>query len=507
MIPIPPQQQPSHQRPGVGTRQDGWDDTEQCDSIEGGARFGKRKSRSSSGDDFEAIERASTQDGNEDNDEYDEKKVSLGRVASREIKRTASNTLSKVASRLTTRSLAEPPPPPDGGWEAWIQVAMGWLVLFTTWGYTNSFGSFQTYYTQTLPQSASTISWIGSVQVWLTFFIGAFSGRLLDAGLFVPTFVVGAVLQLLGIFMMSISTRYWHLMLTQGVLTGLGGGIFFCPSIGLIATYFSKRRALAIGVATTGNAAGGLVYPLVVRELIPQIGFAWTTRVLGFINLGCLALVFAFMRPRLPPRASGPIIDWKAFKEPVYVFFVAGMFFFVWAIYYTFYYLASFGIESLDLSFSSASILLIILNGVGIIARLIPPLFADRIGPLNVLIPVLCILSITAYCWAAVDSVIGFYVFTCFYGIFSAAVQCLIPTTAASLTKDLDMVGTRLGMVFSCMSFAALTGPPLGGAIQASSGGRYIGAQMWAATSIFVCFLLLLTARVLNVGWGWKARC
>lgn len=106
-----------------------------------------------------------------------------------------------------------------------------------TWGYLNSFGSFQTYYETTMPGvSSSTISWIGSLQIWLTMVGGVFTGRLLDAGLFLPTFLVGAVLQVLGMFLMSISTTYWQLMLTQGLLTGLGGGIFFTPSLALVTT-------------------------------------------------------------------------------------------------------------------------------------------------------------------------------------------------------------------------------------------------------------------------------
>lgn len=211
-------------------------------------------------DDLDALERIATQ---EDHESYDEKSNRASRQdhdggngASLELRRTASNVLDRVASRITTRSIRDPPPPPDGGFHAWLQVAMGWIIIFTTWGYVNSFGSFQAYYTNTLPESASTISWIGSVQVFLTFFIGAFSGRLLDAGLFVPTFFVGGILQLLGIFMMSLSTKWWQLFLSQGVLTGIGGGIFFCPSMGLIATYFSNRRALAVGITTTGNSAG-----------------------------------------------------------------------------------------------------------------------------------------------------------------------------------------------------------------------------------------------------------
>ena len=88
---------------------------------------------------------------------------------------------------------------------------------------------------------------------------------------------------------------------------------------------------------------GGMVYPVLVRELLPKIGFAWTTRVLGFLNLGLLAIAFTFMRPRLPPRSTGPIVDWKAFTEPVFVLFVAGIFFVLWNVYFTFYYVRPAG--------------------------------------------------------------------------------------------------------------------------------------------------------------------
>ena len=50
-----------------------------------------------------------------------------------ELKKVASNTLGKVASRLTTRDIIDPGPPPDGGTKAWVQVAMGWLVCVCTW--------------------------------------------------------------------------------------------------------------------------------------------------------------------------------------------------------------------------------------------------------------------------------------------------------------------------------------------------------------------------------------
>ncbi|KAK5134536.1 hypothetical protein LTR08_006321 [Meristemomyces frigidus] len=483
------------------TRDDNLDET-----LEKSARLGAGTSKSSTSSQDD-IERASTL---REPVELYENETTHGKNVPRvslELKRTVSRASNLLERVLTTRSIVDPGPPPDGGWKAWSQVACAWMVIFTTWGWVNSYGAFQTYYTLTLDESASTISWIGTVQNWLTFFVGAFSGRLLDAGLFVPTLIVGSVLQLLGIFLMSVSTKYWHLMLTQGVLTGLGGGIFFTPSMGLIATYFSSKRAFAIGVATTGNAVGGMIYPIIVRELLPKIGFAWTVRVLGFLNLALLALSAAFMRPRLPPRRSGPVVDWSAFKEPPYAFFVAGLFFSIWAIYYTFYYIASFGIDKAGLQYTSSTTLIIVINGVGVPARVIPPFFADKVGPLNMFVPAVFGLALVAYTWLAVDSLAGLYVFTCFYGLMSAAFQCLVPSTVASITPDLSMVGTRLGMAFSTLSFAALTGPPLGGALQSAMGGSYVGASIWAATSTLIAGFLVAASRVAKAGWKPKVKC
>ncbi|CAN8101356.1 unnamed protein product [Discula destructiva] len=337
---------------------------------------------------------------------------------------------------------------------------------------------------------------------------GVFTGRLLDAGFFVPTFFVGAVLQVLGMFLMSICTKYWQLMLTQGFLTGLGGGIFFTPALALVSTYFDKRRGFAMGLVTTGNSVGGIVYPVVVRQLLPKLGFAWTVRVLGFINLGALTVCVSLMRPRLPPRKSGPLIDWKAFKEPVWNVFILGWWLVMWVNYYTFYYIASYGTEALGMSYSTASILVIIINGAGLPFRVLVPLCSDRFGPLNVIIPVTAIWSVIAFCWLGVASVSGYCAWTAFYGALSASFQCLIPTAVASITPRLDMVGTRMGMAFGIISFASMTGPPVGGALQTADHGNFTGSQIWAACALLVGCLLCTAARFIKAGKAnLKARC
>lgn len=206
-------------------------------------------------------------------------------------------------------------------------VALGHLVVMNTWGFINSFGVFQIYYVTALNRPPSDISWVGSMQVFLLFFVGTFSGRITDAGYFRPVFLIGSFLGVFGIFMASLSTTYWQLFLAQGVCCGLGNGFLFCPALSLLSTYFSKKRSLAIGLAAAGSGTGGMVFPAMVQQLLPKVGFPWTMRALGFIQLGLLIICNIGIKPRVPPRRTGSLVDWESFKEAPYVLFAAGMFF------------------------------------------------------------------------------------------------------------------------------------------------------------------------------------
>ncbi len=81
------------------------------------------------------------------------------------------------------------------------------------------------------------------------------------------------------------------------------------------------------------------------------------------------------------------------------------------------------------------------------------------------------------------------------YGLVGAAIQSLFPATLSSLTTDLSMAGTRMGMVFTIVSFAVLTGPPIAGQLIQKKGGGYLYAQLFAACSMLVGCCLLCAAR------------
>ena len=229
-------------------------------------------------------------------------------------------------------------PPPDGGLTAWIQVLMGHLVLINGWGYLTSFGIFQSYYLTTLRIGPSAISWIGSVQIFLVYFVGTFSGRALDAGYYRIVLATGCLLQVLAVFMTSISSEYWQLFLAQGICKGLGDGFVFCPTVALVATYFTKKRALAMACTASGGATGGIIFPLIARQLLPRIGFGWTVRVMAFVILFNSVIVLSIARVRLIPRKLGPLVEWNAFKELHYTIFCLGMFLSLWAVYFAYFF-------------------------------------------------------------------------------------------------------------------------------------------------------------------------
>ena len=77
----------------------------------------------------------------------------------------------------------DPDPPPDGGRQAWTQVLCMHLVFLNTWGVSNGYGVFQRYYLSRFPSSSpSAVSWVGSIQVFLVFFVGVLAGLLFKSG-------------------------------------------------------------------------------------------------------------------------------------------------------------------------------------------------------------------------------------------------------------------------------------------------------------------------------------
>lgn len=388
---------------------------------------------------------------------------------------------------------------PNGGIVAWLQVVGSFFLFFNSWGIVNMFGAFQTFYESDLlsHESPSNVSWIGSIQAFLLLLVGVITGPLFDAGLFRPLLSTGTFLVVFGMMMTSISKTYWEIILAQAVCMGIGLGCLFVPSVAIVSTYFSTRKAFATGIAASGSSLGGVIYPIIFHNLQPKIGFGWTTRALGFIFLATLTISMSIMKMRIKPSQKRKLIDLAAFKEPPYILFTMGLFFGFMGLNIPFYYISSYAIDEKIMSSNSAFYMLSTINAASIFGRIIPNYFADKFGPLNIIIPGTLIASVVAFSWTGIDSVGGLVVFAILYGFSTGCFVSIPPTVIVSLSPHLGVVGTRMGMTFAIGGLGLLIGTPVAGQILSNSGYvstiAFCGALLLATVACFVAARLCKT--------------
>lgn len=125
-------------------------------------------------------------------------------------------------------------------------------------------------------------------------------------------------------------------------MVGIGCGLLFVPATGILPQYWVKRRAFASCIAGAGSgfgecvkqtryiaadrSQGGLIFPIVFRELQPKIGFGWAVRVIAFLTLFFGIVANVLLRNKTPAGKTRKLVDFDLFKNLSLVIFFAGLF-------------------------------------------------------------------------------------------------------------------------------------------------------------------------------------
>lgn len=283
-------------------------------------------------------------------------------------------------------------------------------------------------------------------------------------------------------------------MLAQGILGGIATGMLLIPSMAAVLQYFDKKRAAALGLAVSGSSIGGVVFPIALSKMLndSNLGFGWSVRIIGFLTLPGLIFSCIVVRARLPPRKTNFYIV-AAFKKPTYVLLLLSFFFMFVGMFTPIFYLAVYAVQQ-GVDVTLASYLLAILNGASTFGRIIPGLFADKFGRLNVFALGGIITGIIILCWTAAKSTAGLVVYAVFFGFWSGT---LISGAAAAMSvcvEDARDVGTYMGMGFAVGSVAVLIGPPINGALVRQYGG-FLQVSIFSGVMCFVGGLIGLASK------------
>ncbi|KAI4637860.1 hypothetical protein J4E83_000678 [Alternaria metachromatica] len=360
----------------------------------------------------------------------------------------------------------------EGGRAAWLTVFGSILVYYASFGVMNSFGFFQNYYSSDFLKETppSTIAFIGTVQMALMNLLAALSGALCDRYGVTNLYLGSGAGTVLALIILSFihPGQFWLVLMTQGLLMGFTIAFGVQPAVTVVGQHFKERRALAMGLVSTGSALGGIGFPLMFDQLLPRLGFPNSLRLAAVKIAVCylVALRISTSKPSGKPdrKGLGSLIDFKGFLDTRYAVLCIGTWLAILGLWIPAYYLKPYA-NSVYPGNKVSDYFLCMLNGSSIIGATLGGFIGDRIGRLNLLWPITLISGcLCLFLWLLGNSMATLIFFVCVYGFLTSNVTALPPSIIGHITPD-DKLGARIGAFYSVIAVASLVGTPIGGAL------------------------------------------
>lgn len=225
-------------------------------------------------------------------------------------------TLRHLEPSTTSRSRADYTFP-EGGRRAWLVVFGSFCIIFGTYGLISSVGLFQSYWQdhQLKSYTSGEIGWIAAVNVFCTLLLGVQVGPLFDKHGPRYLVAVGSLAYTVSLVLLGECKKYWHFMLVYGVLNGVAAACLTTTALAVVAHWFEVKRGLASGLVFVGSSIGGIIFPLILKQALEYLSWAWSMRLVALIVLVLMVIGNLCVRGRLPPRTTGGALDLRCFKD------------------------------------------------------------------------------------------------------------------------------------------------------------------------------------------------
>lgn len=250
-------------------------------------------------------------------------KASLNNVPSnpritrmRTFSRTESETSCEEAARLTAEGAAAEgdddeaydygalPPPPDGGY-GWVVVFASFMCNLIVDGIAYTFGIFLPELVTYFGEGKGTVAWVGSLLSGVYLAAGPVVSALCNKFGCRAVCIAGSLVATTGFILSTYSKSVTMMMISYGLIGGLGFGMIYLPSVVAVGYYFETRRSLATGIAVCGSGVGTFSFAPLAAVLLNEFG-TWqgANLLLAGLILNC-AVFGALMRPLVYPKSSG----------------------------------------------------------------------------------------------------------------------------------------------------------------------------------------------------------
>ncbi|XP_052815300.1 monocarboxylate transporter 12-like isoform X2 [Mya arenaria] len=171
---------------------------------------------------------------------------------------------------------------PDGGW-GWVIVAASLIFNIIYDGCSYSFGILYEHFLKDFRETKSNTAWIGSLFFSMPLLCGPLASVISRKFGYRNSTMFGGLIAFIGFFLGTFSSSVLMLTFSYGLLSGIGMSLPYFNSVVIVANYFNKRRALAIGIAESGSGLGTVIFAPLTYTLISKFGWRGSLLILSGI--------------------------------------------------------------------------------------------------------------------------------------------------------------------------------------------------------------------------------
>ena len=396
--------------------------------------------------------------------------------------------------------------PIDGGAAAWRLLMAAFVFEALLWGFPLSFGVFQDYYSG-LPAFKDNryVSVVGTMASGISYLGAPLVAPLIRRWMKYRThmILVGWPLCIGGLVAGSFAERLGTLVLTQGVMYGVGFLIFYYPILTMVDEFWVRRRGLAYGLLCSASGASGAVMPLVLQALLRRFGYPTTLRAVAVVLVVLTGPLIPLLKGRAGQRHSTNLrSDWTFLRGPLFWTYSVSNLLMGMGYFFPSLYLPSYA-SSIGLSASKGALLLVLMSVSQLAGQLTFGHLSDKNVSLNALMLVTLSVSATATfsIWGVARSLVPLVFFALLYGFFGAGYTAMWARMVTAISDD----PAASQATFSLFCFGkgignVLAGPISGGLLKLSSDTRTAGYAhgTYKAVVIFTGACLFLSAGSLS---------
>ncbi|MEN9995819.1 MAG: putative MFS-type transporter YhjX [Pseudomonadota bacterium] len=350
--------------------------------------------------------------------------------------------------------------------KAWVVVWATFVCLAIIFGVSYSFAAFFETFAKEFDAQRADVSWIFGLCGLVYFVLGAFGGMLADR--WGPRLVCMAGMAIIasGLYLTSQAQTLFTLYISYGLCVGLGIALVYTPSIASVQPWFTQRRGLASGIASSGVGAGTLVLPVVVSHWMTEMSWRDALQCLS-LTVACLGLLAAFLLERAPQAGDGAkgrlagLSLGQALKTPAFRWLYMGTLFGAPVMFIPFAHISA---AARDAGVPEAQAVgLVGLIGVGsLVGRFAIGWLADKLGRVKTLMLMQCLMGLSYLVWAVAQDRWAFAVFALWFGLSYGSIVSLLPAICMDLFGG-KAVAAIIGTLYTGAALGNLLGPVLAG--------------------------------------------